>query len=264
MKDILDLTTYPIDRPDSQEYKTLVEDCRATLKREGMFELPGFMRPEVAARAAAMAAPAMASDSYLHARTHNAYFLDAVEGLSADHPALAKVDTVNHTLCGDQIVGNPVIDLYDWAPFAAFLAATMDKPTLYRMDDPIARVNIQSTREGEGLNWHFDRSEFTTTILLQAPLKGGELEYRTEVRGPGNPNYDGVAKVLRGEDPLIMRLPLKVGALNVFRGVNTLHRVVPVAGPVDRTVAILTYYENAGVKMTTSELMGFYGRTNAA
>ena len=97
------------------------------------------------------------------------------------------------TLCGDQIVGNPVIDLYDWAPFAAFLAATMDKPTLYRMDDPIARVNIQSTREGEGLNWHFDRSEFTTTILLQAPLKGGELEYRTEVRGPGNPNYDGEA-----------------------------------------------------------------------
>ncbi|MDE2434920.1 MAG: hypothetical protein KGM49_01545 [Sphingomonadales bacterium] len=264
METILDLTIYPIDRPGSPEYVALVDRCRESLQAEGMFELPGFMRPEIAAKAAALAAPAMANQSFRHARTHNIYFLDEVEGIGPDHPALGKVDSVNHTLCGDQIDGNPVLDLYDWEPFAAFLAATMDKQALYRMNDPIARVNIQSTRAGEALNWHFDRSEFTTTLLLQAPQQGGELEYRKNLRSPNDHNFDGVAAVLRGEDALVRRQTLQVGALNVFRGVNTLHRVVPVSGPVDRMVAILSYYENPGVAMTDAELKGFYGRSTAA
>jgi hypothetical protein len=31
-------------------------------------------------------------------------------------------------------------------------------------------------RPGEALNWHFDRSQFTTTLLIQAPEQGGEFE----------------------------------------------------------------------------------------
>ena len=111
MRDILNLTTYPIDRPESDEYAALVERCRNALRADGMFELPGFIRPEVASRAADLAAPAMASKSFRHARRHNVYFLDAIDGLAADHPALTKVESVHHTLCADQIVGNPVLDL---------------------------------------------------------------------------------------------------------------------------------------------------------
>ncbi len=257
---MLDLEAYPLDRPDSGGYAALVETCRAALRADGMFELPGFLRPQVAAHAAALATPAMASASFRHARTHNVYFLDHVAGLPADHPALQTVESINHTLCADQVLGNPVLDLYEWPPFAAFLAATMNKPALYPMDDAIACVNIQSTRAGEGLNWHFDRSEFTVTVLLQAPQAGGELEYRKDVRTHDDANYAGVAAVLNGTDPLVTRMPLKLGALNVFRGVNTLHRVVPVSGPVDRMVAILCYYETPGVAMSASERTGFYGR----
>src|SRR5690606_34007514 len=76
-------------------------------------------------------------------------------------------------LCADQLQGNPVIALYEWPPFVQFLAATMGKQALYPMQDPMARVNVQASRDGEALNWHFDRSEFTTTILLQAPQAGG-------------------------------------------------------------------------------------------
>lgn len=198
-----------------------------------MFDLPGFMRADVTQAAADPTKPAMATSSFRHARKHNIYFRDTVEGLSEDHPALAKVETVNHTLTADQLAGNPVIDLYDWQPFATFLAATMSKDTLYRMDDPMARVNVQASRAGEALNWHFDRSEFTTTILLQAPEQGGELEYRSELRSAEDPNYDGVAALLRGEDPDVKKVKLHPGALNVFRGINTLHRVA--GGRADRT-----------------------------
>jgi hypothetical protein len=264
MDHIVDLQAYPIDRPDSPAYAALVAACRARLAAEGMFDLPGFMRPDQVARAVTAAAPAMAADSYRHARSHNIYFRDTVDGLAPDHPALAKVETVNHTLCADQLAGNPVIALYDWTPFVRFLADTMGKPALYPMEDPMARVNIQASRDGEALNWHFDRSEFTTTLLLQAPQEGGELEYRKDLRSAEDPNFDGVAAVLRGEDPQVRKVALNPGALNVFRGVNTLHRVVPVRGPVERLVAIFAFFDRPGVSMTAREQQGFYGRSVAA
>lgn len=264
MKHLLDLDTYPIDRPESPEYAALVASCKARLATDGMFDLPGFVRPEVTKAAAEAVKPAMATEAFRHARMHNIYFRDNVEGLAEDHPALTKVETVNHTLCADQLSGNPVIDIYEWPPFAAFLAATMGKPALYRMDDPMARVNVQASRAGEALNWHFDRSEFTTTILLQAPEEGGELEFRSNLRSAEEPNYDGVAAVLRGEDPEVKKVRLVPGALNVFRGVNTLHRVVKVKGPTERLVAIFSFFDRPGVIMTEKEQTGFYGRSVAA
>ena len=179
-------------------------------------------------------------------------------GLPDDHPALKEVETVNHTLCSDQIGNNPVIRLYEWEPFADFLAATMGKEKLYPMIDPIGRVKVQASYQGEALNWHFDRLEFTTTMLLQAPEEGGELEYRSDLRTPEDPNYDGVAAVLKGEDTEIKRIRLTLGALNAFRGVNTMHRVVPVKGPKERTVTIFTFYERPSVTLTPKEQMGFF------
>jgi hypothetical protein len=263
MHHILDLDRYPVDRPDSAAYADLVATCRDRLARDGMFDLPGFVRPDVVRAAAEAVKPAMATSAFRHARSHNIYFRDNVEGLAPDHPALAKVETVNHTLCADQLAGNPMIALYEWAPFAAFLAATMGKSELHTMQDTLGRVNVQASHDGEALNWHFDRSEFTTTILLQAPEQGGELEYRQNLRTPDDPNFDGVAAVLRGEDPMVRRIALAPGALNVFRGVNTLHRVVPVAGPVARLVTIFSFYERPGVVMSEKDQIGFYGRAAA-
>lgn len=263
MQQLLDLDRYPLDQPDSTGCAILVAECREKLAGDGMFDLPGFLRPQVTQAAAEAVKPRMATEAFRHARSHNVYFRDAVEGLSPDHPALKKLETVNHTLTADQLAGNPVMALYDWPPFAAFLAAVMGKPALHPMADPMARVNVQASHAGEALNWHFDRSEFTTTILLQAPEAGGELEYRTDLRTADDPNFDGVAALLRGEDPLVRQIRLAPGALNVFRGVNTLHRVVPVRGARERIVAIFAFFDRPGVVMTAREQTGFYGRSVA-
>ncbi len=53
----------------------------------------------------------------------------------------------------------------------------MHKNTLHKMDDRIAGANVMTYYEGKALSWHFDRSEFTTTFLLQALNSGGEFEY---------------------------------------------------------------------------------------
>lgn len=57
---------------------------------------------------------------------------------------------------------------------------------------------------------------------------------------------------------------LSEGALNVFQGVNTLHRVVPVNGDKERLVAIFAFFVRPAVTMPAKEQVGFYGRAFTA
>jgi hypothetical protein len=259
MRDVVDLDRYPLDRPGSPEWQALVAGVRAALAADGMFNLPGFLRPEARAEAVAALAPRFAGEAFVHARKHNIYFRKSVPEAPPGHPALVEVETINRTLCADQI-GGVLQRLYEWPEFASFLAAAMEKPALHVMEDPLAAVNAMAYGAGQGLNWHFDRAEFTTTLLLQAPRSGGLFEYRSNLRSDGDPNFDGVARLLRGEDPELRSLQLEPGTLNVFRGRYTAHRVTPVVGPDDRIIAVFSYFERPGVTFTPEERLGFYGR----
>jgi hypothetical protein len=260
---LLDLDRFPIDRPDSDACVELVERCKAMLARDGMFNLDGFVRAQVIARAAEELTPLTQSVSFHQSRAHNVYFLKSIPGVPDDHPALATAVTSSHTLCDDQMPDSIIHAIYEWQPLADFLARVMEKPQLFLMDDPLARVNVMSYSDGEGLGWHFDRSEFTTTLLIQSPLAGGEFEYRTDLRSDDDPNLDGVARLLAGDDPEQKALRLSPGTLNIFKGKNTLHGVSPTQGERNRLIAVFSYYERPGVMFNDDERLGFYGRTVA-
>jgi hypothetical protein len=260
ISDILDLHRFPLHQPGSIAYVDLLDRCRTDLERDGMCNLEGLVLPEIAHQAAEAIKPVMATEAFVHSRRHNIYFEDAVEGLPADHPALRECETSNLTLCADQLTDSPIMLLYEWSMLHCFLAAVTGKAELFAMQDPLARVNVMSYPEGHTLNWHFDRSEFTTTLLLQAPDEGGAFEYRTGLRTADDPNHDGVAKLLLGEDPDVRKMSLSAGTLNVFRGINTPHRVTPVVGQTDRMVAVFSFYDRPGVSFTPEEQIGFYGR----
>jgi len=258
---ILDLDRYPLDRENSTQWKALVEKYVAELEADGMFNLEGLLRHGIAEKAVAELRPTLDTQSYKHKQVHNIYFKGSVPGVDPNHPALRKVETVNHKICADQMEGSMVLAAYEYPPLIRFLAAVMGKPLLHTMEDRLACVNVMTYRDGEALNWHFDRSEFTTTLLLQAPEEGGDFAYRTALRSDDNPNYDGVAKLLEGRDPEARIIHLKPGTLNVFRGKNTAHRVTPVMGNRERIIAVFCYYENPGVKFSDEDRMRFYGRT---
>lgn len=260
MHDILDLDRYPLHKPGTQRWNDLVGQCRADLAGNGMFNLEGFVRQDATEKAIAEIKPVMDTLSFVHKRAHNVYFRKDVPELPADHPALRTVETISHTVCADQIPSSVPIWIYEWPQFAVFLAACMEKETLFTMRDALARVNVMAYRQGEALNWHFDRSQFTTTILFQAPEEGGDFQYRSNLRTDTDPNYDGVARLLRGEDNDVQTLTLKPGTLNVFMGKNTIHRVTPCKGPKERLIAVFSYYERPGVMFTKEEQVGFYGR----
>ena len=263
MKQFLDLDRFPLDNPNGVDGRTLLARCRRDLHGTGMFSLPGLIRPEALERCVAEVEPPLRTAAFTHSREHNIYFDDDIEGLEADHPALTRFETVNHTVCGDQIAASLVTRIYEWPPLIDFLAAVMDKPRLYPMADPLARINVMAYRAGDALNWHFDRSEFTTTCLLQAPAAGGEFQYRSGLRSDADPNFEGVGRLLAGEDDRVRTLPLASGTLNVFKGRNTAHRVTPVEGDRARIIAVFSYYEAPDVAFSEAERLGFYGRKGA-
>ena len=263
MRQILDLDRFPLDRRDGVRGRALLARCHRELHESGMFSLAGLIRPEALERCVADVEPLFGTSAFTHSREHNIYFDDEIEGLEAGHPALGRLRTVNHTVCGDLIPTSLVTRVYEWQPLIDFLAAAMDKPRLYPMADPLARINVMAYRSGDALDWHFDRAEFTTTCLLQAPLAGGEFQYRSGIRSDADPNYEGVGRLLAGGDDEVRTLPLAPGTLNVFKGRNTAHRVTPTEGHRARIIAVFSYYETPDVSFSDAERLGFYGRMGA-
>lgn len=259
---LVDLDRYPLHRPETAAYTTLVEHCRAELVRQGTYDLVGFLRPDAVRRAVDEMRPLIDHASFLHRRTHNVWFLpaDAVEGVGVDHPSLTEMLTSNRTVCADQMADTVVLAVYEWAPLRRFIADTVECPTLHLMADPLARVNVMSYREGEALNWHFDRARFTNTLLLQRPEAGGSFELRPGLRSTDHVDHDGIAAVVAGTDAEVQRRNVEPGTLNVFAGHDILHRVEPVKGPVDRVIAVFSYAETDDVVFSAAERIGFYGR----
>ena len=258
---ILDLERFPLDDLDGPTGRALIARCRDDLAQSGATSLEGLIRTDALEACIAEVKPALDTASFIHAREHNVYFDDDIPGLAPDHPVLKRFKTVNHTVCADQIPASKVIQIYHWAPLRAFLAAIMGKEVIYTMPDPLACANVMAYRAGNALNWHFDRSEFTTTLLLQTPDAGGVFEYRPGLRTEQDPNYDGVARFLEGGDEDIQTTDLPPGTLNVFKGRYAAHRITPVTGDRERIIAIFSYYDRPDKTFSNEERMGFYGRS---
>jgi hypothetical protein len=260
VEDTIDLATYPLHALESPRGRELVARCQADLAETGMFNLEDFVRRDALAEAVAELRPLIAEASFLHSRRHNAYFLKSVDGLAPGHAALREFESAHRTICADQFPESLLCRLYEWPRLVAFIARVMEQPELHTMADPLARLNVMAYREGQGLGWHFDRSPFTTTLLLQAPAEGGMFEYRTALRSDSDPNYEGVGRLLAGQDDRLRSMPVKAGTLNLFKGRNTIHRVTPVSGERDRIIAVFSYYPRPDVLFSAEERMGFYGR----
>ncbi len=256
----VDLDRHPLDRSTSPGYAELVRRCSDDLERDGRFDLEQFVDLGAIGDIIAGLRPLIDHESFLHRRTHNVYFQPAVAGLAADHPALREVETSNRTVCADRMTGSPLLAIYEWPPLRRFLADAMGLDRLYLMADPLARVNVMSYRHGEALNWHFDRSEFTTTLLLQAPIDGGVFEYRTNLRTPEDPNHEGVGRLVDGLDEFVQRADTAPGTLTVFAGRDTAHRVTPVIDDRERIVAVFSFFDRPDVVFSAEERLGFYGR----
>ena len=260
-EDVVDLARYPIHRLDGDKGRALVDACAADLDANGACVLEGFVLPGAVADMVALA-ERLADKAWHSDRTHTIYFEPVDATVPAAHPRAHQVRSAKNGIAYDHIPADaPLRRLYESDDLAAFIAAVLRKPVLYRSADPLDALQITTFRPGEELGWHFDRSEFSMTVMYQEPESGGEFEYAPGLRSGNDENYDGVQRVLRGDRSGLRILPSAPGTLAFFRGEHALHRVTPIRGRTPRVNSVLTYGERPDMKLNDLTQRLFYGRT---
>ena len=265
MKDVrqlLDITRYPIDRPGDAVCQRLVADVREQLADDGCAVVSGFLSSRGLAALCREARERLPHTYYSPDKRCNVYFDSGDPGLPPDHPRNRFLERNNGFITADHFdPQSAAYQLYRWAPLATFLADCLNRSKLHIYADPISNMIVNVGRTGEQFNWHFDTNEFTITLLLQAAESGGEFEYVPDLRSPRNECYDAVGQVLNGDRSRTHRLQLSPGDLQLFLGRYALHRVTPVEGRRERLLLIMSFTEKPGVIGSLARVKSLYGKT---
>ena len=241
--------------------KTFQAECKQTLDEKGVLVLSDFLNPSAIA---SIKHNGQECQHLAHFTTnnHNIYLKPFNSEYPACHPRNREVVSSKGCITTDQIPENSALRiLYDAPEFRGFLCAVLGEARLYEYADSLSSINLHYASEGQELGWHFDNSSFAITLMIQCPESGGVFEYVKDVRDAdnGEMNYPMSAKILDGKVSA-ETLSMEAGALVLFRGRNSIHRVTPVAGELTRMLVVLAYNTEPGISLSESARMTFYGR----
>ena len=258
---LIDLRRYPIVDLASPAARALAQDCRAQLDRTGACELPAFLT-ESAVEQMVAEGDRLATAAYHSASTGTPYLEVPDRSLPEDHPRRILDRTSVGVVAYDRFPADSLIRmLYEWDPLMEFIAAALGKPRLYRYADPFGALNLAVMGDGDRLHWHYDMTDFVTSIALRPAEHGGDFDYVPLIRSATDENYPRVQKLLLGAEDGMVRVPMTPGTLLLFEGRNSIHRVTPIDGATTRLVALLAYDTKPGTTSTKLLQMARYGRT---
>ncbi|MBF0277228.1 MAG: 2OG-Fe(II) oxygenase [SAR324 cluster bacterium] len=250
-----------LERNPINDLKGFARDCKRQLQEKGALMLPGFvLAPELnRLKKEAEGAKVLA---FFCEQSHTAYLSAPISEFPDDHPRNRQVHSSKGCITDDQIrEDSPLRTIYDSQEFQQFICTVLGESCLFPYADSLSSINIHFYETGQELGWHFDNSSFAITLLIQAPLAGGELEYVRQLRNSakGEMNFEGVEAVLNG-DSETNSLSFEAGTLVLFRGRDTLHRVTPVQGQRERIQAVLAYNTEPAVSLSKEARLTFFGR----
>lgn len=170
---------------------------------------------------------------------------------------------------------------------------------LYLSEDPIGACSINVFRPNYYHSFHFDESEFSTTLMLQEADIGGKFQYTPPLRKSSNDlALSQVAAIIQSyhEDyskdgnesnadfcnpkfaeqkkqssyvaeeekcPPLHTLDFRPGTLSIFSGSRSLHQVTQVKGSSSRLVAVFTYASQPGFRNSKEVQEMFWGRSSS-
>ncbi len=263
---LVDLASYPLDRPASEPWSWLVQDVREQLRSTGSATLPRFLTPWTTGRIAEELAAAV---PFVPIRRHRASVYHRAD-IGADcppgDPRLVELEWLAGHVTRDMIPPFACAHrLYVSAAFKGFIAACVERDQIFEYADPLAGLVATILPPGGRYPWHYDTNEFVVTIMIQAPEAGGDFEYHKDLRTPGDENFAGLSSLLDGSDLSGVRsLSSSPGDLQLFLGRYSLHRVTEVLGDRSRHVLVLSYAKRPGVIGPVDRTRSVYGRVTEA
>ena len=259
--ELVNLRRYPIDDLSSDAARQLALQCRRQLDETGACELSEFLTRDAVARLV-KDGDALSPLAYHSLVTGTAYLEVPDESWPADHPRRVFDQTSVGVIAYDLFPTHAALrQLYEWDGLMDFIAAALAKDRLYRYADPMGALNLAVMGAGERLHWHYDQTDFVTSIALRASEHGGDFEYVPLIRSATEENYPRVKRLFEGSPDGIVRVPMQPGTLLLFEGRNSIHRVTPIHGDTTRLVALLAYDTKPGTRSSKILQMARYGRT---
>ena len=244
----VNLEDYPIDRVESDDYKSLIAKLRSDLETIGFINLEGFLSPDGVGQFMEEIEDRQ-SIAFHAVSLRHPYGYTPSDEFPTDHPRNIFAKTESYRLARHHFKDSRLDEFYQWPPLRTFIADLTGHPRIYLNADPSNALVVQVYRQGCRIAWHFDQALFSTILNLAESESGGIFECAPNLRTESDPNYAEVKSVLTGESPRVQSLKVKAGSFSIMRGRYTMHRVTPVEQDTPRVSVVLSYEVKPGVVM---------------
>ena len=236
--------------------------CKSQLLRNGVLVLENFLNSETL-EDLKKEAQEIRPNAYFCYQKHNAFLLETDSTLPKTH--IRNLEQVSDKGCipHDKIPKSSRIrSIYESNEFRNFLERVLGE-NIFPYADNLSSININYYEKGQQLGWHYDNASFAVTLMIQSADKGGKFQYLEKLRNlaDGDLGYKSTEELIKGKIKP-KTLSLDDGALVLFRGRNSLHRVVPVYGNKSRILVTLNFNTKPGVMLSELARMVFFGRLN--
>ena len=181
---IVNTDLYPIDKgPEDSRFVDFAREIHASYQQCGIVTLPGFLRSEAIA-GITKELNCKSDQAFITDTEHNVYLDDGHQGFPPDHIRNKALPTKVASLAFDLIDNrNALRLLYNYYNFREFLRLVLGQQELHQLDDPVGACSINILKSGWYDSWHFDQSNFSTTIMLQKPKSGGDFQLTQPIKG---------------------------------------------------------------------------------
>lgn len=259
---VLSLGAYPIDQVDSPAGKALVERCRRDLEATGACELKNFVNAE-GLQLLVRESAELEKEAFFNGVVGNAYLDEPSADLPLDHVRRQTEPTHLGVVAYDQFPRTSLLrQIYEWPALMQFIGHVLKLEKIYPYGDPLGALNLSVMRDGDYLRWHFDQTDFVSSLMIRNSDEGGHFEYIPNLRSSQEENYEKVRAVLRGSRDEVVQLANAPGSLVLFMGRYSMHRVTPIRGKTSRLIGLFGFDTKPGVVSSDHLRKIRYGRTH--
>lgn len=244
--DLVDLDRYPIADLNTGKGAKFLMECQRGMKDHGWCNLDGFIQPDALEELNSEANDLLPTAEVLHVK-RNIYQGAVDPSLPKDDPRRQEFTHIAVQLADDQIPAETRLkQLYNSEILTEFVRRVQLKDQLYRCADKFQALNVVALHPESWHAWHYDTTECTVTLLLQAAEAGGEFTFLPNSRTDEAEDRDAVDRLLAGDMSQAQTFSRGAGTFTLFRGGYSLHGVTKVEGGSPRISAIMTYDEQPG------------------
>ena len=262
IQELINFEKYPIDQPDSEQYKLLMSECQERLVANNLINMEGFLT--YAGTAELLAEIDNKTSQTFHCVNHSRPdFTAAYEAKNGKQLANYLGTTDRYALARHQLLGSKLDELYQYEPLRNFVRDLLALDKIYLHEDPSNALVVQLYKTGGGIAWHFDQALFSTILNLCETEQGGTFECVPDLRTADDPCFDEVRDVLLNKSDRVEQYHAKAGSFTIMLGRYTMHRVTEVLGETPRVSVVLSYEDKPGIKLDLATRKRFFGPTVA-